>query len=212
MNGPSATVTAPWSGSARDRRTPSAWPIGRSPITSSARRRTARRPTIVRAGSATAGAGAVGTQGKQGVTRGWSGAQAGQRGAGLAEREPGLAVAPPVAGRRTSRRDGTLGMLGVAIVAAALASAGTYGLLVATGQLDGERAALTTPRGLQASTLASGEDAGADPRHRGERDHRCRERGQPGGRHRVPSRRRTATSSSPMASARASSTTPKAGS
>jgi serine protease Do len=46
-----------------------------------------------------------------------------------------------------------VGLLTVSVLAAALASAGTYGILATSGQLDGQRAASTPPRGLQASTL-----------------------------------------------------------
>src|SRR5918999_5418698 len=71
------------------------------------------------------------TQGRQGVARGWSSAPSESPEAG-----PGSeARTSAPARRRTFRRDGALGMLGVAIVAAALASAGTYGILLATGQL-----------------------------------------------------------------------------
>jgi serine protease Do len=92
------------------------------------------------------------TQGRQGVARGWSGAQS--EGPETGPGGEARTSAPTRSG--PFRRDGTLGMLGVAIVAATLASAGTYGILLATGQLNDRVTALTTPRGLQASTLGSG--------------------------------------------------------
>jgi serine protease Do len=94
--------------------------------------------------------GSRGTQTRQGVTRGWSSSQDGSP-----EPDPGGGAQTSVPVGRRTVRNGTLGMLGVAIGAAALASAGTYGILLATGQLD-QRASLATPRILQASTLGSG--------------------------------------------------------
>jgi S1-C subfamily serine protease len=48
-----------------------------------------------------------------------------------------------------------VGLLSVAVIAAVLASAGTYGILAATGQLDAQRATTSPPRGLQVSALTS---------------------------------------------------------
>jgi S1-C subfamily serine protease len=83
------------------------------------------------------------------VTGGWAKSQSGSADAS-ASGTP--AAVPYPQGRRPPASGGWLGMLGTAVIAAVLASAGTYGVLLATGQLDAQRATLTAPRGLQAST------------------------------------------------------------
>src|SRR5262245_7385626 len=81
-----------------------------------------------------------GTSGRQGGTGGWAGTQP-------SPAEPGPALATtPSDQAHTSTRGGAFGMFGAAIVAAVLASLGTYGVLLATGQLDGQRATLSPPR------------------------------------------------------------------
>jgi S1-C subfamily serine protease len=92
---------------------------------------------------------------RPGVTGGWPTARNSTDASPPAGAAPGAGAGTKrQAAARTPAR-GALGTLGVAIIAAALASIGTYGVLLATGQLDPQRTALPGPRGLQASTTGS---------------------------------------------------------
>jgi S1-C subfamily serine protease len=88
------------------------------------------------------------TQGRPGVKGGWAGPQP-------AGSDPTSTASPTTV--RDTAGGGILGLLTVAVIAAALASAGTYGILSATGQLDGQRTATSNPRGIQLSALTSGQ-------------------------------------------------------
>ena len=88
-----------------------------------------------------------GTQGRQGAKGGWAGTQP------ASDVSPAGPAAAAPAGVRTSGGGGVVALLTVAIIAAALASAGTYGILAASGQLDGQRSSLTGASGQQASTV-----------------------------------------------------------
>src|SRR5687768_9788103 len=74
---------------------------------------------------------------RPGVRGGWAGSQP----AGSERTPTPVETAPSRTG--TGATGGFVGLLTVSVLAAALASAGTYGILAASGQLDGQRAAST---------------------------------------------------------------------